>query len=238
MDDNGPNGASIHWRWIRPLLLSAPVVLVVLGLWLSWRRQREGDFVSCRNHATFVAWALDRYIQEHRQLPHVPGLPGEELVCRLDFQGAAANCHAGAPGQGVGGWQMVNASPQAWDAVLEAMRSETIPVIWCGRPHRPGGEWDGEVRVVLAIGQWMPAPDSISALIEQNTTVDDEGRRSFEYFRHSVVYGMPEEELQEALATINTILRRNGEPATPLDVEGRRDYWEIARPFQDTAPPE
>jgi len=132
----------------------------------------------------------------------------------------------------VGGWQMVNASPGSWDQILKGMRVRRIPVIWCGHAHRPGGDWDGEVRVVLAIGEDFPAPDSVSALIEQNTSASDEEEGSFKYFRYSIAYGMSEAELQSALDAINKILRQNGEPETPLNIEGGKDYDAIGRPYQ------
>jgi len=219
----------LHWGF--PVAGACAFLVVTWFLWLRPARI-EAFFTSCRNHASFVGWALDSYLLANRQMPHVPGLPGEELVCRLDVNGASANCHMGAPGQSVGGWQMVNASPQAWDAILVGMRGKRIPVMWCGRPHRPGRRWKGTVRIVFAIGLHGDAYGSVAELIERNEGALKDGEPWLSYFRSAIEYGMPEEELKERLAEINAILRKKGEGETPLNVEGRKDYWKLAQPYQ------
>jgi len=196
-----------------------------------WRRG-PGGLGSCRNHASFLGHALDQYLLQHRQLPYDPAVPGEELVCRLDVQGALGNCQLGAPGQRVGGWQMVNASPQTWDEILRSLKEAPIPVMWCGKAHEPGGNWKGTVRIVFAIGVHGDHHDSVAELIDQNVSADDGGRKSLYYFYHGIVYGMQEQELIDRLAAVNAILRQSGEPETPLNVEGGRDYEAIASPYQ------
>jgi hypothetical protein len=49
---------------------------------------------------------------------------------------------------------------------------------------------------------------------------------------HPIVYGRAEGELEASLADVNRILRERGEPETPLNIEGGRDYEAIARPCQ------
>jgi len=224
------------WLWaaFAVLVVATPVALLCF---LLQQARREADFTSCRNHATFVGIALDAHAIKRGRLPHEPGLSGEDIFCQIDFKGNGQNCHAGAPGQGHGGWQMVNASPESWDEILRTMKGKVIPVIWCGRPHKPGEPWAGTVRVVIAFGVSLPAPPSLGELIERDAGVDSDGVRHLDYFRSSIVYGMPEEELKARVAEINAILRKNGEPETPINIAGRRDYMELARPFQTIPKP-
>jgi len=216
------------------LVVALPVALLCF---LMGRAREEGKLISCRNHATFVGKALDAHVLKHGQLPCVPGIPGEDLFCRIDFHGDSQNCHAGAQGQRHGGWQMVNASPKSWGRILRMMKGSRIPVIWCGRVHRSAGGRGDRVRVVIAFGVYDPAPASVAELIATKAETDPSGTRSLYYFITSIVYHMPEEELKARLAEINAILRKNGEPETPLDVEGREDYWKLAEPYQTIPKP-
>ena len=193
--------------------------------------QRASRFASCRNHATFVGLALDNHLLRHGRFPHVPGLAGEDLFCRLNFGQVGQNCHAGAPGQFHGGWQMVNASPKSWDQIVRAMKGEAIPIIWCGRPHTPGGHYKGKVRIVIAIADYARGCDSLAHLIDECTDVYPDGERRLGSWR-MIFYGMSDGELAAKLSVVNSILRRNGEAETPLDVTGRKDYWKIAKPYQ------
>jgi hypothetical protein len=216
------------------VLLGLPAAIAAVYFLGIAPARRASLFISCRNHATFVGKGLDSYVLKHGQLPHGPGLPGEELVCRIDYGGVGGlNCHGGAPGQGVGGWQMVNASPKSWNEILRAMKGKRIPVIWCGKPHRPRHRWKGTVRVVIAFTDFPPpSPGSLAELLEAHMGTDGYGKKELVYFRNSIVYGMPEEELKARLAEINAILRKNGEPETPINIEGRPDYGKIAKPYQ------
>ena len=219
------------------LLLS--ILLLMGGLlgaaWLYRVRFRRPYFLlgSCRNHATFLGMALDEYVSNHRSLPHVPGLPGEELVCRLDFhlpdQSVGLNCRMGAPTQVFGGWQMVNASATSWDDILMRLKGKRIPVIWCGKPHSvPGRNSDSLRRVLITIKQRARPYSSIGDFVRRET--DEQGYML--YFWAGNTYRGEERELVANLAVINDVLRSNGEPETPLNVEGREDYARIARPFQ------
>jgi len=207
------------------VLATAIVAFYFLGLVPA---KREALFISCRNHATFVGKALCAHILEHGRLPHVQGLSGEDLFCRIDFHGVGQNCHAGAPGQCHGGWQMVNASPKSWADILAAMRGKRVPVLWCGRPHRLGGLFGEKVRIVLAIDQSQQVYRSIADLVSK-----EGGKGQFDYFMCPPSHvRMPEVELAESLAIVNSVLRANGEPETPINVEGRKDYAKLAEPYQ------
>jgi len=220
------------WSWVVGVLVVVALPVLLLCFLMHQARQ-EGNLISCRNHATFVGRALCGYVVGHRSLPHLLGLPGEELFCRIDFEGSGQNCHAGAPGQRHGGWQMVNASPKSWADILAAMKGKRVPVLWCGRPHRLGGLSGEKVRVVLAIDQSAQTYRSITDLVSK-----EGGEGQLDYFMCPPSHvRMPEVELAENLAIVNSVLRANGEAETPINVEGRRGYWEIARPFQTTREP-
>ncbi|MBL7224195.1 MAG: hypothetical protein ISS72_10100 [Candidatus Brocadiae bacterium] len=228
---------------IKAVVRAVALTALCVGAVFVWRRwldpgRHKAPFASCRNHASFVGLALDRYLLAHGEFPHEPGVPGEELVCRLDVQGASGNCNLGAPEHMIGGWQMVSASPAAWDEILATLKGPVIPVLWCGRPHPPGGPWKTTVRIVFAIGLSGQGYDTVDDLVARNAYADDRGKLRMSCFFDAIDYGMPEEELVERLEAVNAILRSRGEPETPLNIEGGKDYDAIGRPYQtdDSAP--
>ncbi len=212
------------------MLLAAWAVGYYLMVYLPEKPDRL--FASCRNHATFVGKALNRYVALHGGMAHVPGLPGDELVCRLDFQGALVNCHGGAPRQSYGGWQMVNASRKSWDQILATMKGQFVPVIWCGRVHRPPVRGSRPMRIVIGFDLEHTSVSSLEEFIAQETFEDADGKSQVHCFMVRIVYGMAEAELEQKLALINRILMENGEPETPLDVERGKDYGRLAKPYQ------
>ena len=202
-------------------------VVCLLGVILEgWRSRQSANFVSCRNHATFVARALDGHIAEHGWLPHVSRLPGEDLFCRLDFYGSVQNCHAGAPGQGHGGWQMVNASRKTWDAVVSSFPNEMIPVVWCGRAHR---FYSDGPRIVICIPGRRDSSLTSSQLREKWYDSDSQ---MLDLLGMGIVYGMSEKELETKITRMNLVVRDQGELDITIDVVGRSDYWSLALPYQ------
>ena len=114
-------------RWIlgTSVALSALAMLTVAGWWLlAGQERKHGTIYSCFHHATFIKLTLGEQVYKKGWLPYEPGLPGEELFCRLDFHGFGENCHAGASRQGHGGWQIVNASRESWGKILKEMKGK------------------------------------------------------------------------------------------------------------------
>ena len=72
------------WPWAAAAVVVVATSVVLLFFLLQQAR-READFISCRNHATFVGMALDAHVTKHGRLPHEPGLSGEDLFCRIDL---------------------------------------------------------------------------------------------------------------------------------------------------------
>jgi hypothetical protein len=190
-------------------------------------------FVSCRNHSTFVNEFLGRHVFRHGTLPYDKSKTGEEVFCQIDFDGMGENCHHGAPNQRHGGWQMINASEAVWDKILQGMPDEQIPVLWCGRTHKSS---QGDKRIVICIdntklwGESEKPYTSFQAFREAEVTME------YSPSAFDIYYGMPETELVAKLKRVNAILQAEGLPASPIDVEGRPSYWNLAAPFQNVPP--
>jgi len=186
--------------------------------------------VSCRNHSTFVQTYLGWHVFRHGALPYEANKAGEEVFCQIDFDGMGENCHHGAPNQAHGGWQMINAPEAVWDKILQAMPDEKIPVLWCGRTHKSA---QGDKRIVLYIDNAKPwrKPETPYATFRAFREAEVTEERSPWAF--DIAYGMPESELAAKLARVNSVLEAAGLPATPIDVEGRPSYWNLAAPFQN-----
>lgn len=205
------------------VLLAASVALVLI-LWIS-RLVSDGvqrrEFASCRNHVTHVQFGIFDHVAKHGAMPFHSDLPGEKVFCLLDFRDAlwGLNCHAGAPGQKHGGWQMLNAPIETWDAILTAMPRKVIPVLWCGRSHYVHGSWK---RIVVVINNW-PCWTSFTQLTK------DSGGYGLPF---DVVYGMPEKELQDAIEDMNLQMKRAALPPIASDVTGEWSYAELAKPAQ------
>lgn len=198
-------------RRITLLFLIASALGVAWGVAYFPLRQAAANtqLVSCVNHASFLKIELLRYWEMYDSFPSNQRTPPEELICSLDFRNgdrpstlAFVNCNAAAPGQRIGGWQTVNASRKSWNEILETIDKPEIPIVWCGKAH------------------------DISLF---------SGER--ERMRCVIMYDLDivtrsDEALQSRLDVINSVLKKNGEDPISIDVEGRADYWSIARPFQ------
>ena len=225
-----------------PAILFVVVILLVSVLTVAgWRllagqKNQSGTIYSCRSHAFFIIKTLDEQVYTKGWLPFEPGLPGEELFCRLDFHGHGENCHAGAPQQRHGGWQMVNASLESWGNIFEEMKGQPIPILWCGRGQHAKGDGlppDNE-RVVVAINgnEGYTRTEIYNAFrsAREGQQLKDEWNGQI-LFTESIFY-MQEKRLAELLTRMNAILMKNGEPATPMNVQGRSNYLKIAEPYQ------
>ena len=226
-------------RWLVGLvvLIAAVVILMVFSPVAAdfYFGIARGKFVSCRNHATFVAIALDDYVSIHGRIPYDPNMPGDELFCILEHygcKGAYLKCHMGAPWQRAGGWQMVNASPEAWLAIIDRLKGTVIPVIWCGRSHYLG-PGKGRMRIVVAITDYI---------YDEMMTVTKKAAQGEPYdfpeewhcfWPTGIIYGLSEEELQQAVARVNAILEQCGEHTVPLDIERNKNYERITEQFAE-----
>ncbi len=231
------------WRAYIKLLTACVLFVVLLWIghphvsflreWTSYRLgglnipegfpPRSQHLISCRNHASFVQSYLGRHVLRHAVLAYDADKPGEEVFCRIDFDGIGQNCHHGAPNQGHGGWQMINAPEAVWDRILQAMPGEKIPVLWCGRTH-PSTE--GNKRIVLYIDNANSFP-SFGEFRETEVTVDHH------LWAFDIAYGISESELAASIGKINSVLRDAELPPILIDVEGRDSYWNLAAPFQN-----
>lgn len=213
---------------VRRILISVALAsaLVALGLWAGGKSRQRRNFTSCRNHATFVSWALNEHVHRHGSLPFVNGTTGEIAFCRLDFQEGYQNCHAGAPGQSHGGWQMVNAPEEVWDSILQSVHG-LVPVAWCGRVHVARGELQ---RIVICIVN-RPGWSSFAEFVADHPSNND----LFFGIEH-IEYGMPENELRQRVQDINACLEAASLPELSMDVVGQPSYEDLAKPFQTPWP--
>ncbi len=207
------------WEWFTYHHYPANILNVPEGFDIQPRH-----FVSCRNHATFVQSNLGRFVFRHGTLPYGSDKAGEEMFCRIDFDGIGQHCHHGAPNQRHGGWQMINAPEAAWDKILQAMPGEKIPVLWCGRTHQSA---KGNKRIVLYLDNAKSFP-SFKEFRDAEVAPNSHHLWSFD-----IEYGMSETELATKLGKLNAVLAAAGLPASPIDVEGRASYLNLAAPFQN-----
>jgi hypothetical protein len=72
--------------------------------------------------------------------PSEPGVPGYAMWASWAGRKAGAlNCHHGAPGHRIGGWQAVNLPPEKWQELHRIWTARgcgsRIPFYWCGQPN-------------------------------------------------------------------------------------------------------
>jgi len=209
-------------RFVRPstvvtVIAIGSIVVVLALLWsfgLERRRSFFANIASCRNHATFLAQHLAAYICRDGRLPYDPALAPDELVAILvaHSDGADTNCTAG-------GWQMVNASPTTWIAILDAIPADPVPFIWCGFPH---GRGTPGRRVVFAL--------------QPRSTLRDAIRKGPDFLRaldpydfwgavsESILYqSLSEAALEETLSRVNDVLAGHAERTVALNISGTAD---------------
>ena len=71
---------------------------------------------------------------------------------------------------------------------------------------------------------------------EQETVPCDRGRKPVMFYVAPAIRVMEEPELRARLEAIDEIRAEHGLPPTPVDVEGREDYWALAKPYQTERP--
>ena len=132
------------------------IACFVNSLSLAFRgTEAQVKLFKCKGTMAFVRAALMQYCATNHAIPYVPGAPGEELYCHIDFQGRHRACTSAAPDQDHGGYQMLNASPSTWVALLSDL--DRVPVLWCGASHH----LKCDTRLCLTIGPALD-PDSIT----------------------------------------------------------------------------
>lgn len=115
---------------------------------------------------------------------------------------------------------MVNAPEQVWHDIIANFNGPSVPVLWCGQPHRRSiGE---EPRRIVI--QWR-RPQSMLGAIFGASARPREGDLE-------IVYGLEESELQSRLAQVDALLERHGVSPTTLNVTSQVDYAELAAPYQ------
>jgi hypothetical protein len=160
-------------------------------------------------------------------LPYERGGVAEETLWGADVpMPGAYNCNEAAPGQLVGGWQYLHASPETWRLLLKTFDRRKIPVAWCGRVHSFSlGKPLTRVSVMLHVDA-----KSIS-ILETYLHSLREGQPMAAHSNSLYLYTdvMPDEELSTALAEVNAILVEQKETKARADTEGRADYSKYLR---------
>ncbi len=120
------------------------VVLALLGAIVGCRNSTTDEelFVSCLNHRAHLRFALILELQpgEKGWPPHFADTPGYEMLARYaGGKQGALNCHHGAPGSRIGGWQAVNLSPERWRELHRLWLARDypgpLPFFWCGKAN-------------------------------------------------------------------------------------------------------
>jgi hypothetical protein len=112
---------------------------------------------------------------------------------------AVNNCHHGAPHDGIGGWQVVNLTPEKWTELWQIWRnrhpSTSPPFMWCGKPTGLGS------RILF------------------RAYLEGENRFGIGYLG-----SLPEDDVQQTVAWLNECLAEMGESPVAADVPSGIDW--------------
>lgn len=124
-------------------LTGIAAVVLVAGLAVCNRGERAKQlFGSCQNHRGLLNMDLrtsEVALGGVRSPPFQPEVPGYEMLATFAGRTSGAlNCHHGAPGMRVGGWQAVNLPADKWTELHRLWTSRyggDLPFYWCGKPN-------------------------------------------------------------------------------------------------------
>lgn len=176
-------------------LLAVSATAGVLGHRGLAKARMRSLVVSCNNHQRFLWMALIQFgADTHGALPYEPGVPGYTMLKNFSSRPrGGVNCHHGAPGSLIGGWQAVNLPSNIWLSIVgkwpASLGGKPIPFAWCGKPTGTGQ------RVVTTI--IAHSPDYGFSLHHGN---------------------IQEIELKNSLSELNRLLEPLGVPPVALDV--------------------